>query len=99
MPLIMTPSLPLPSPDPLRRCVSCRGLFPRSQLWRVIRIAGSEDITLDQGMGRSAYLCRQADCLQHARRKQRFSQALKTSVPSQVYDELEQRLNPKLLLS
>ncbi len=92
----MTPSLPLSSPDPLRCCVSCRGLFPRSQLWRVIRLAGSGGISLDQGMGRSAYLCRRRDCLQQARRKQRFSQALKTSVPSRVYDELEQRLISKL---
>ncbi|MEN9205183.1 MAG: YlxR family protein [Thermostichales cyanobacterium DRC_bins_46] len=92
----MTPNLPSPNPDPQRRCVSCRGLFPRSQLWRVVRLAGGRGIQLDQGMGRSAYLCQRWDCLRQARRKQRLSHALKTAVPPQVYDELEQRLQQQL---
>lgn len=92
----MTPSLPLRSRDPspiLRRCVSCRQLRPRQELWRVVRLSEPRGhVCLDQGMGRSAYLCPTIVCLQLARRKQRLSHALKTSVPSQVYDELEQRL-------
>ena len=34
----------------LRRCVTCRELLDRQQLWRVIRLAEG-GLALDQGMG------------------------------------------------
>lgn len=78
--------------DPLRRCVGCRQLFPRSQLWRLVRQFDSHQVLLDQGMGRSAYVCRRLECLQAARRKQQMSRALKAPVPDSVFQELEQQL-------
>ena len=41
----------------LRRCVSCRELFDRRQLLRIIRLAGGAGVVMDEGMGRSAYVC------------------------------------------
>lgn len=79
--------------DPLRRCVSCRQLFPRSQLWRLVRQFDSHQVLLDEGMGRSAYLCRQLGCLQAAQRKQRLSKALKAPVPDALFQRLEQQLS------
>ncbi|MFS8854289.1 YlxR family protein [Synechococcus sp. H55.2] len=78
--------------DPLRRCVGCRQLFPRSQLWRLVRQFDSHQVLLDQGMGRSAYVCRRLECLQAARRKQQMSRALKAPVPDSVFQRLEQQL-------
>jgi predicted RNA-binding protein YlxR (DUF448 family) len=43
-------------------------------------------------MGRSAYLCPNAACLQTARRKNRLGRALKAPVPEAVYATLAQRL-------
>lgn len=75
-----------------RRCVSCRELFDRDQLWRVIRQA-TGGLALDRGMGRSAYLCRNRTCLEDARRRKRLQRALRIQVPDSVYTSLEQRLN------
>ena len=52
----------------LRRCVACRQLLDRSMLWRVIR-DHQNGVCLDQGMGRSAYLCANEACLEEARRR------------------------------
>ena len=76
----------------LRRCVSCRELFDREPLWRVIRQA-TGGLALDRGLGRSAYLCRSETCLEEARRRKRLQRALRIQVPDTVYASLEQRLN------
>lgn len=77
----------------LRRCVACRCLSDRRRLWRVIRLAGG-GIALDQGMGRSAYLCPQATCLEEARRRRRLQRALRCQVADSIIGALASRLDP-----
>ena len=80
-------------PNPvLRRCVSCRELLNRQQLWRIIRLAEG-GIGLDQGMGRSAYLCPNQVCLEEAKRRKRLQRALRCQVAETIVETLEQRLN------
>ena len=76
----------------LRRCVACRELFDRSILWRVIR-DHRDGVLLDQGMGRSAYLCPRKTCLEEAYRRKRLQRALRCQVPETVLAALEQRLS------
>jgi predicted RNA-binding protein YlxR (DUF448 family) len=76
--------------------VSCRELLDRGQLWRVIRLAAG-GLALDQGMGRSAYLCQCLECLEEARRRKRLQRALRCPVADTVYASLEQRLDDKLV--
>ena len=76
----------------LRRCVACRELFDRSILWRVIR-DHRDGVLLDQGMGRSAYLCRKESCLEVAQRRKRLHKALRCQVPDSALEELRKRLN------
>ena len=76
----------------LRRCVSCRELLNRKQLWRIIRLAEG-GIGLDQGMGRSAYLCPNQVCLEEAKRRKRLQRALRCQVAETIVETLEQRLN------
>jgi uncharacterized protein len=64
----------------------------RQEFWRVVRVAGG--VQLDEGMGRSAYLCPQADCLAIARKKNSLARALKAGVDPAIYQLLGQRLNP-----
>ena len=75
----------------LRRCVSCRQLLDRRLLWRVIRQQGSE-VVLDQGMGRSAYLCPTGACLLDAKRQKRLQRALRCPVPASIHEALQRRL-------
>jgi len=76
----------------LRRCVACRKLLDRRMLWKVIR-DNRDGVVLDNGMGRSAYLCPNQNCLDEARRRKRLQKALRCQVSANVIDELEKRLS------
>jgi predicted RNA-binding protein YlxR (DUF448 family) len=72
--------------------VTCRQLLDRRQLWRVIRLSGG-GMALDQGMGRSAYVCPTRNCLDEARRRKKLQKALRCQVADSFYEVLEQRLH------
>ncbi len=75
-----------------RRCLSCRKVAPKETFWRIVRVHPSRQVQLDQGMGRSAYICPQVSCLTRARQKNRLGRSLKAPVPEQVYQSLWERL-------
>ncbi len=75
----------------LRQCVTCRCLVDRSQLWRVVRLAGG-GLALDAGMGRSAYLCPSLSCLEEARRRKRLQRSLRCPVSDGLYADLQARI-------
>jgi uncharacterized protein len=75
-----------------RRCLSCRKVAPKAAFWRIVRAYPTQTVQLDHGMGRSAYLCPQADCLKLAQKKNRLGRALRAPVPEDIYQTLEQRL-------
>ncbi|NEQ45539.1 MAG: YlxR family protein [Leptolyngbya sp. SIOISBB] len=75
-----------------RRCVSCRAIAPKQGLWRAVRQHDTGIVQLDQGMGRSAYLCPDMLCLKVAQKKNRLGKALRAPVPDAIYQQLWQRL-------
>jgi len=75
-----------------RRCISCRRVAPKSAFLRIVRIHPTHAVQLDQGMGRSAYLCPTVTCLQAAQKRDRLSRVLKTKVSPAIYEALWQRL-------
>jgi hypothetical protein len=75
-----------------RRCLSCRKVAHKETLWRIVRVYPSRQVQLDEGMGRSAYLCPQTSCLAAAQKKNRLGRSLRASVPDHLYKTLEQRL-------
>lgn len=60
----------------VRRCVSCAQLKDRTRMLRLVRLTDGR-IVLDQGFGRSAYVCRSQRCLQDARRRKRVQKSLR----------------------
>lgn len=50
-------------------------------------------MALDQGMGRSAYLCPQPACLEEARRRKRLQRALRCAVSDSILEALDRRLS------
>ena len=76
----------------LRRCISCRQLLDRKQLWRVIR-DHQDGVVLDKGMGRSAYLCPNENCIKEAWQRKRLQKALRCQVNVSVIEVLQNRLN------
>ena len=76
----------------LRRCVACRKIFDRQQLWRIVRDF-QDGVVLDKGMGRSAYLCPNENCLKEAWQRKRLQKALRCQVNVSVVEVLQNRLN------
>ena len=76
----------------LRRCVSCRQLLDRKQLWRIVRDF-QDGVVLDAGMGRSAYLCPNENCLKEALQRKRLQKALRCQVNANIIEVLQNRLN------
>ncbi len=75
-----------------RRCISCRKVGLKEDFWRIVRVFPSGTVQLNQGMGRSAYICPQASCLQAAQKKNRLGRSLQASVPDTLYQTLWQKL-------
>jgi hypothetical protein len=76
----------------LRRCVSCRRVAHKHDLWRIVRVYPSRAVQLDEGMGRSAYLCPQENCLRAAQKKDKLGRVLKVQVPTSIYQALWHRI-------
>ena len=75
-----------------RRCISCRKVGLKQDFWRIVRVFPSGNVQLNEGMGRSAYICPQVSCLQAAQKKNRLGRSLKASVPDTLYQTLWQNL-------
>ncbi|MEG4799958.1 YlxR family protein [Microcoleus sp. ARI1-B5] len=75
-----------------RCCASCRKIGHKEAFWRVVRLYPSHQVQLDRGLGRSAYLCPEVECLKAAQKKNRLGRSLKAPVPDELYQTLGQRL-------
>lgn len=60
--------------------------------WRIVRVHPARTVQLDEGMGRSVYLCPRASCLKAAKQKNRLGRALRAPVSEEIYQALEARL-------
>ena len=73
-------------------CIACRGRRPKDELLRVY-INEGEAIVLDEtgkGQGRGAYICRNGECAELARKKRSLSRVFKRETPTCLYDEVEE---------
>lgn len=79
---------------PMRQCLGCRTMFPKRELIRVVRSPEGE-LSLDfkgKAPGRGAYLCPNPECLKKARKAHAIERAFSVSVPEEVYEALEARM-------
>jgi hypothetical protein len=80
---------------PLRKCISCGEMIGKKGAFRIVRSKEGE-ISVDptgKKSGRGAYICRDANCLETARKAHKIERSLKCSVPNEIYDTLEKELN------
>lgn len=85
----------MPKKIPLRRCVGCMEMKPKTELCRVVK-SPEGDVSLDQKgklPGRGAYVCKSADCLASARKARRFEREFSMQIPSELYDRMEAELS------
>lgn len=78
----------------MRQCVGCREMKMKKDLIRIIRTPEGEVVIDRKGKqnGRGAYLCSCIDCLQKARRTKSLERALKTAIPNEIFEHLEEEL-------
>ena len=79
----------------LRRCVTCRKLKNRQELLKVTRDF-QDGVVLEGGMGRSAYLCPNENCLKESWRRKRLQKALRCPVPPSIFEMLQKRVNHRI---
>ncbi len=85
---------------PQRKCLGCNEMFSKKELIRVVKCKTGEEenayeISLDltgKKSGRGAYVCKNLQCLQKARKAKRIEKALECVIPEEVYDRMEQEL-------
>lgn len=78
-------------PAPQRSCVACKTKQDKKHLIRIVRGPEGEVQVDPSGKmpGRGAYLCQQESCIALAEKTGRLQQALKTQVPSEIYQDLK----------
>ena len=80
---------------PLRKCVGCNEMKPKSELVRVIRTAEGEILldTTGRMNGRGAYICRSVECLEKARKARRFEKSFSCRIEESVYEVMLSELS------
>ena len=83
---------------PMRQCLGCREMKPKSELLRVVR-SPEGTVTFDsrgKASGRGAYVCRDASCLKKAIRSKALERSLEVPVPQELLEQLlaEQEAQP-----
>ena len=79
---------------PSRNCVGCRNAKEKRSMIRIVKNAENE-ISLDvtgKKNGRGAYICRNIECLHSAIKSKGLERSLKTAIPEEVIQTLEEEM-------
>lgn len=79
---------------PLRMCLGCSEMKPKKELVRVVKSKEGE-VSLDltgKKPGRGAYICRDIQCLEKARKSRRLEKAFSCRIEDDVYNGMESEL-------
>ena len=90
---------------PLRKCTGCGEMKGKRELIRVVKAPEKKDengnvvsggeISLDltgRKPGRGAYVCKNTDCFEKARKARRFERSLSCKIPEDVYEQMSAEL-------
>lgn len=80
---------------PLRMCLGCNEMKPKKEMIRMVK-SSEGDISLDftgKKSGRGAYICRNTECFQKARKARRFEKSLSCKIDDSVYEVMENELS------
>jgi hypothetical protein len=84
----------MPKRVPLRMCLGCRQMKPKTELTRAVKSpegAISLDLT-GKKPGRGAYICSDTNCLKRAIKSNALARAFKTQIPEDITVELHRTL-------
>lgn len=79
---------------PLRQCVGCGEMKSKKEMLRVLKTE-EEGIILDatgKKNGRGAYVCKNAQCLQKAKKTKGLDRSFKMAISDEIYDSLTKEI-------
>ncbi len=79
---------------PMRMCLGCGEMKPKKELVRIVR-SPEGDISIDltgKKSGRGAYICKNAGCLEKARKARKLEKSFSCQIEQSVYDTMEAEL-------
>ena len=79
---------------PMRMCTGCREMKPKKELIRVVKTSEGE-IKLDTTgklNGRGAYICRDRQCFNNAKKSNALARAFGMQISDEIYTQLETEL-------
>ncbi len=79
---------------PLRQCTGCGERKEKKDLIRIIKTP-EDTIEVDftgKKNGRGAYICNSTECLKLAKKRKSLERSLKTSIPDEVYQQIEKEM-------
>jgi hypothetical protein len=83
-----------PKKIPMRMCLGCNEMKPKKELLRVVKSPEGE-ISLDfvgKKNGRGAYICRDINCYEQARKSRRFEKTFSCKIDESVYEVMADEL-------
>ena len=75
----------------MRKCISCRTTFDRNNLLKITK-DHNLGIMLNEGMGRSAYICKSKKCFTDPKLKKKLQKALKAILNPEIIDIFEREI-------
>jgi len=84
-----------PSRIPERMCIVCRNLRPRTELLRLVRPTGRNDLVPDptgRQTGKGFYLCRNLDCLARLQKEKKLRRLFAGRIAPEVFSWMELEL-------
>ena len=75
----------------LRVCIACRKTFDRKNLLKITK-DHQQGIIFQNGMGRSAYICKSKKCFSDSKIKKKLQKALKTFLQPEFIEIFEKEI-------
>ena len=82
--------------EPLRMCIVCRQMKPKTELLRAVVNKETLEVCLDKTgkmSGRGAYICKNEQCLQDAKKKKSLERALDIKISDDFYEDIKKDFN------
>ena len=78
---------------PLRMCVVCTEMKPKSECIRVVRVDDSTYLIDETGKmnGRGAYICKNVECICKCQKTKAFNRSFKHNVGDAIYEGVKEK--------
>ena len=78
---------------PERQCISCRNMFPKNDLIRVVKQTDGTYLIdeSNKSNGRGAYICKNEECIKKCIKSKLLNKSFKSNINQNIYESLENK--------